>query len=50
MMPNLEPEVKNANGDHTFADEAMRITLLAWEVLEKNRNVYWHPHGRKKKQ
>ena len=37
MMPNWKSEVKNANGDHTFADEAMRITLLAWEVLKKTR-------------
>ena len=37
MMTHLKPEVKNANGDHTFADEAMRITILAWEVLKKTR-------------
>ena len=36
-MTHLKPEVKNASGDHTFADEAMRITLLAWEVLKKTR-------------
>ena len=33
-MPDRRSEVKNANGDHTFADEAMRKTILAWEVLK----------------
>ena len=37
MMTILKPEVKNANGDHTFADEAMRKTILNWEVLQKPR-------------
>ena len=36
-MPDRMSEVKNANGDHTCADEAMRKTILAWEVLKKSR-------------
>ena len=43
MVANLEPEVKNANGDHTFAAEAMRITSLAWEVLKKSEFAFLRP-------
>ena len=39
MMTDLVPEVKNLDADHTFADEAMRIRLLAWEVLKKQECV-----------
>ena len=35
MMTHWRPEVKNLDADHTFADEAMRKTILAGEVLKK---------------
>ena len=37
MVANLMPEVKNLDADHTFGDEAMEKTILAWEVLKKSR-------------
>ena len=37
MVANLMPEVKNLDADHTFGDEAMKKTILAWEVLKKSR-------------
>ena len=37
MVANLMPEVKNLDADHTFGDEAMKKTILAWEVLKKTR-------------
>ena len=37
MVTNLEPEVKNSNADHTFADVAFKKTILAGEVLKKTR-------------
>ena len=36
MVANLMPEVKNLDADHTFGDEAMKKTILAWEVLKKS--------------
>ncbi len=37
MIANLVPGVKNLDADHTFYDEAMKITIIAWEVLQKSR-------------
>ena len=37
MIANLVPGVKNLDADHTFDDEAMNKTILAWEVLQKSR-------------
>ena len=49
MVANLMPEVKNLDADHTFGDEPMKKTILAWEVLKKQECVLARPRQQEKK-
>ena len=49
MMHDRRPEVKSVDAVDTFEGEPLKKTILAGEVLKKNKNVYWHGHGSKKK-
>ena len=37
MMAKFVPGVKNLDADHTFDVEAMKKTIIVWEVLQKSR-------------
>ena len=49
MVPDRRPEVKNANGVNILEGAPLKKNDSRCGGVEKNKNVYWHGHGSKKK-